>query len=64
MWKVFNMGCGFVAIVPASHADAAIELLAAHHPGSARIGTVTADAGRVTLPGLGLAGTTAGLAAA
>ncbi|MDO8211380.1 phosphoribosylformylglycinamidine cyclo-ligase [Conexibacter sp. CPCC 206217] len=63
MWKVFNMGCGFVATVPASHADAAIELLSARHPGSARIGTVTTRSGTVTLPGLGLTGNADGLAA-
>ena len=39
MQKVFNMGCGFVAIVPAESADAAIALLDAHHPGTAPIGT-------------------------
>lgn len=64
MWKVFNMGCGFVVTVPEADADAAVELLAGHHPGTARIGRVTADAGRVTLPGLGLVGDADGLAAA
>jgi phosphoribosylformylglycinamidine cyclo-ligase len=54
MHEVFNMGCGFVAVVPAEHADAAVALLAAHHPGAARIGTITADAGRVAVPALGL----------
>jgi phosphoribosylformylglycinamidine cyclo-ligase len=42
MRRVFNMGCGFVCVVPAEHADAAVALLAAHHPGTRRIGTVTA----------------------
>ena len=41
MWEVFNMGCGFCAVVPESTADAATALLAAHHPGARRIGTVT-----------------------
>jgi phosphoribosylformylglycinamidine cyclo-ligase len=50
-WEVFNMGCGFVAVVPAAEADAAAALLAAHHPGARRIGTVTSDAGRLTAPG-------------
>ncbi|HWT94216.1 MAG TPA: phosphoribosylformylglycinamidine cyclo-ligase [Solirubrobacteraceae bacterium] len=42
MKRVFNMGCGFVAVVPDEHADAATDLLAAHHPGTRRIGTVRA----------------------
>jgi phosphoribosylformylglycinamidine cyclo-ligase len=61
-WEVFNMGCGLVAVVPEPHAGAATTLLAAQHPGSRRIGTVTADAGRVTAPGV--TGTAAGLSAA
>jgi phosphoribosylformylglycinamidine cyclo-ligase len=54
MWEVFNMGCGFCAVVPAADADAAVALLAARHPGTARIGWVTGDADRVTVPALGL----------
>jgi phosphoribosylformylglycinamidine cyclo-ligase len=50
-WEVFNMGCGFVAVVPAAHADAATAILAAHHPGTRRIGTVTPEPG-VTVAGL------------
>jgi phosphoribosylformylglycinamidine cyclo-ligase len=50
MWEVFNMGCGFVCVVPDAHAAAAIALLDAHHPGAARIGTVTGDAGVVAYP--------------
>ncbi len=61
-WEVFNMGCGFVAVVPEAHAEAATALLAAHHPGTRRIGTVTGQAGRVSAPGV--AGTAAGLSAA
>jgi phosphoribosylformylglycinamidine cyclo-ligase len=52
MWDVFNMGCGFVAIVPEARADDAVALLATRHPGTARIGTVTADGGRLSAPGL------------
>jgi phosphoribosylformylglycinamidine cyclo-ligase len=63
MQRVFNMGCGFVAIVPAGAADAAAALLGARHPGVAPVGRVTEDAGRVTLPGLGLAGGAGGLSA-
>jgi phosphoribosylformylglycinamidine cyclo-ligase len=41
MHEVFNMGLGFVCVVADADADAAVELLAAHHPGTARIGSVT-----------------------
>jgi chorismate synthase len=50
MWDVFNMGCGFVAVVPGADADEAAALLAARHPGSARIGTVTDRAGAIERP--------------
>jgi phosphoribosylformylglycinamidine cyclo-ligase len=50
MWEVFNMGCGFVVLVPGERAADAVALLAAHHPGAARIGTVTGDGGRLALP--------------
>ena len=40
MWRVFNMGCGFIAVVPADRADDAARLLASHHDGARRIGTV------------------------
>lgn len=51
MWEVFNMGCGFVAIVPEEQADAAAAVVAARHPGARRIGTVTDRAGRASAPG-------------
>jgi phosphoribosylformylglycinamidine cyclo-ligase len=54
LWGVFNMGCGFIAVVPEGSADDAVALLAAHHPGAARIGTVTAEAGRVGVPPRGV----------
>ena len=54
MWEVFNMGCGFCAIVPESTADAATALLAPHHAGARRIGTVTDRAGRVEVPPAGV----------
>jgi phosphoribosylformylglycinamidine cyclo-ligase len=54
MWEVFNMGCGFAVVVPPSTADAAASLLASHHPGARRIGTVTDRAGVVELPALNL----------
>ncbi len=61
MWHVFNMGCGFVTMVPAGDAEAAVELLAEYHPGTAVIGQVTAQAGRVELPSLGVEGDADGL---
>jgi phosphoribosylformylglycinamidine cyclo-ligase len=54
MWEVFNMGCGLVAIVPEADADDAAAILAGHHPGARRIGTVTDQAGTITVPDLGL----------
>lgn len=64
MHEVFNMGCGFCVIVPPEHADAADTLLRAHYPGAHVIGSVTADAGRVTVPPAGLAGDKHGLSQA
>jgi phosphoribosylformylglycinamidine cyclo-ligase len=56
LWEVFNMGCGFCAVVPAADADAAVAMLSRHHTGSAVIGEITADAGVVELPRVGLVG--------
>jgi phosphoribosylformylglycinamidine cyclo-ligase len=64
MWEVFNMGCGFCAVVPEAEAGAAVAILERHHPGTRRIGTITADADRIAVPPLGLAGGPEGLAAA
>jgi phosphoribosylformylglycinamidine cyclo-ligase len=60
MYDVFNMGCGFVAVVPDEHADEAVALLGARHPGTARIGTITDRAQVVELPPLGLRATREG----
>mgnify|MGYP001465334557 CR=1 FL=1 len=51
LWEVFNMGCGFAAIVPEPHADTTAAILAARHPGARRIGTVTDSAGVASAPG-------------
>ena len=56
MYEVFNMGCGFVCVVPADQADAAVELLRQRHRGAAVIGSVTDSAGVVELPSVGLTG--------
>jgi phosphoribosylformylglycinamidine cyclo-ligase len=56
LYEVFNMGCGFCVVTAAADADAAVELLARHHPGSAVIGHATAAAGVVELTRKGLLG--------
>ena len=56
MWEVFNMGCGFCAVVPADDAERAVALLAERHPGTAVIGRVTDTGGRVSVPGAGIEG--------
>ncbi len=48
MHDVFNMGCGFCVVVPATDEGAALERLRSHHPGAKRIGRATAEAGTVT----------------
>jgi phosphoribosylformylglycinamidine cyclo-ligase len=60
LYEVFNMGCGFCCIVPAGDADAAVELLARRHPGTAAIGRATTATGVVELPRQGLRGTREG----
>jgi phosphoribosylformylglycinamidine cyclo-ligase len=50
MHEVFNMGCGFIAVVPAERAQDACDVLTGRHPGTARIGTVTPARGRVSRP--------------
>ncbi|MFL5826845.1 MAG: phosphoribosylformylglycinamidine cyclo-ligase [Thermoleophilaceae bacterium] len=56
MWETFNMGTGFVAVVPEADTERAAELLASHHPGAAPIGSVTTEAGVVEIPPAGIAG--------
>jgi phosphoribosylformylglycinamidine cyclo-ligase len=56
LWEVFNMGCGFCCVVPPSEAEAAVAVLAGHHPGAARIGAATGAAGVVELPQVGITG--------
>ena len=48
MHEVFNMGMGFVCVVADADADAAAGLLAAHHPGTAIVGSVTSESGRIS----------------
>ncbi|MEA2146334.1 MAG: phosphoribosylformylglycinamidine cyclo-ligase, partial [Solirubrobacteraceae bacterium] len=51
MHEVFNMGCGFIAVVPTEQAADAAALLASHHPGAAAIGLVTGEAGAISRRG-------------
>ena len=54
MHDVFNMGCGFVCVVPADGAADAVAVLERRHPGTRPIGRVTGDAGTVSVPPRGL----------
>jgi phosphoribosylformylglycinamidine cyclo-ligase len=49
MFRTFNMGCGFCCIVPQDEVDPALELLSHGHRGTAVIGSVTEDRGKVEL---------------
>ena len=51
MHEVFNMGCGMIAVVPGADAEAAVAMLAAHHPGTRHIGRVSDHAGSVARRG-------------
>jgi phosphoribosylformylglycinamidine cyclo-ligase len=62
MWEVFNMGCGFCAVVPDGEAQHAVAMLDEHHPGTRVIGHITDVAGLVRAPGLGIEGSSEGLA--
>ena len=61
MWEVFNMGCGFCAVVPAERAGEAVKLLAKRHPGTTAIGHVTDRARHVSVPQLSILGDLSGL---
>ena len=47
MHEVFNMGCGFCAVVPAADEEVALELLRRHYPEARRIGRATEEIGNV-----------------
>jgi phosphoribosylformylglycinamidine cyclo-ligase len=56
MYRVFNMGVGFVVIVAEGDHGAGLDAITSAGYRAARIGTVTADAGDVVLEGPGLVG--------
>ena len=59
MYRVFNMGVGFCAIVPAAHEARALDILGAHGKACSRIGTVVDDPERrVWIERAGLVGRT------
>jgi phosphoribosylformylglycinamidine cyclo-ligase len=64
MWEVFNMGCGFCAVVPAQRASDAAALLDKRHPGTSIIGRVTDRARHISVPQLSILGDPSGLRAA
>jgi phosphoribosylformylglycinamidine cyclo-ligase len=47
MHEVFNMGCGFCAVVASGDEGAALESLRSHHPEAKRIGAATGDPGEL-----------------
>ncbi|HET9154437.1 MAG TPA: phosphoribosylformylglycinamidine cyclo-ligase [Solirubrobacterales bacterium] len=47
MGRVFNMGCGFCAVVPATDEAAALELLRTYHPDARRVGRATEGPRRI-----------------
>ncbi len=56
MWEVFNMGCGFVAVVPEADAQRTVALLETRHPGTAVIGRCDDRGGVVSVPSVGIEG--------
>jgi len=50
MSEVFNMGCGFCVVVPASDEEAAMAILRRHYPAARQIGRATSSAGTVVGP--------------
>jgi phosphoribosylformylglycinamidine cyclo-ligase len=57
LFKVFNMGVGFVVIVPDDQTEATLNIGSRHGCPGRRIGRVTSDAGHVVVEPVGLEGT-------
>ena len=47
MHEVFNMGCGFCAVVAAGDEEAALALLREHYPAAKRVGRAVDGAGEI-----------------
>ncbi|HEX2236292.1 MAG TPA: AIR synthase-related protein, partial [Actinomycetota bacterium] len=60
MFRVFNMGVGFVVVVRAGDADRAARVIESSGHSATRLGRATAEPGRVVIEPAGLAGTLAG----
>lgn len=56
MYRVFNMGVGFIVVVADADADRAVDLISKAGYRAQRVGEVTADAGNVHLEPAGLIG--------
>jgi phosphoribosylformylglycinamidine cyclo-ligase len=50
MHEVFNMGCGFCAIVAEDDEDDALSMLRSHYPGAARVGRAVEGMGGISRP--------------
>jgi phosphoribosylformylglycinamidine cyclo-ligase len=50
MHDVFNMGCGFCAVVAPDDEDAALSLLRAHYPAAKRVGRAVQGTGEILRP--------------
>jgi phosphoribosylformylglycinamidine cyclo-ligase len=50
MHDVFNMGCGFCAVVAEGDEEAAVALLREHYPAARRVGRAVAGAGEILRP--------------
>jgi phosphoribosylformylglycinamidine cyclo-ligase len=61
MHQVFNMGTGFCCVVAGQDEQAALAALNSHYPSAKRVGRVTVEAGSVSVPPAGLAGTGDGM---
>ncbi|MDW8111125.1 MAG: phosphoribosylformylglycinamidine cyclo-ligase [Candidatus Bipolaricaulota bacterium] len=49
LWEVFNMGVGFIVIVPGEQAEAVLQFLAEHGERAYRVGEIVSGAGKVVV---------------